>query len=111
MFIGRSNDYNPEPHDVEIPAGETRVTFTVSVNNDDIFEGNENFTLSINVSLPTGIMVGEPGQATVIIVDDDRECLVFTVYNNSVVDFNMYKSWNYTIIISNSTIGEYSINW
>ena len=47
--------------------------FNVSINDDDMFEGNENFTLAIDVSLPTGIMVGDPRQATVIIVDDDSE--------------------------------------
>ena len=79
VFIGRTNDYNPEPRDVEIPAGKTRVTFNVSVNNDDTFEGNENFTLTVNVSLPTGIMVGEPELTTVIIVDDDCECLLLSL--------------------------------
>ena len=47
--------------------------FNVSINDDDMFEGYENFTLAIDVSLPTGIMVGDPSQATVIIVDDDSE--------------------------------------
>ena len=37
-----------------------------------ILEGNENFMLTINPSLlPTGVTVGNPGQATVTIVDDD----------------------------------------
>lgn len=85
MFLGRTNDYNPEPRDVEITVGETRVTFSVSVNDDDMFEGNENFTLAINVSLPAGIMVGDTGVTTVIIVDDDRECLVFTVCYNIII--------------------------
>ena len=47
------------------------VSFSISINNDNIFEENENFTLTINSSLPTGVMVGNPGQATVTIVNND----------------------------------------
>ena len=37
-----------------------------------ILEGNENFMLTINSSsLPSDISVGDPGEATVIIVDND----------------------------------------
>ena len=41
-----------------------------------ILEGNENFMLTIDSnSLPAGgtIIVGDPGQATVTIVDNDRK--------------------------------------
>ena len=47
------------------------VPFDILINDDNIFEENENFTLTINSSLPTGVMVGNPGQATVTIVDND----------------------------------------
>ena len=49
----------------------TSVPFNVSINDDNIFEENENFTLTINSLLPTGVMVGNSGQATVTIVDND----------------------------------------
>ena len=51
----------------------TSVPFDIPINNDDILEGSENFTLTINPSSlpPTGVTVGNPGQATVTIVDDD----------------------------------------
>ena len=51
----------------------TRVPFDIPINNDDIYEINENLTLTIDPSLPTGVSVGTPGQATVTIVDDDRK--------------------------------------
>ena len=39
---------------------------------DDILEGNSNFTLNIDSSsLPRGVTVGDPGQATVVIKDRD----------------------------------------
>ena len=49
----------------------TSVPFNISINDDNIFEENENFTLTISSSLPTGVMVGNPGQARVTIVDND----------------------------------------
>ena len=64
-------DYISGPYSVTIPAGVMSVPFSTSINDDNILEENENFTLTINSSLPTGVMVGNPGQATVTIVDSD----------------------------------------
>ena len=36
-----------------------------------IIEDNDIYTLTINSLLPTGVMRGNPDQATVIIVDND----------------------------------------
>ena len=66
-------DYGSGPYTVMFPAGETRVPFNISINNDRIYEGNEDFMLTINPTLPVGIMVGTPDQATVTIVDNDRK--------------------------------------
>ena len=50
----------------------TRVPFNVSITTDSILEGNETFYLLINAStLPREVSVEDPGQTTVIIVDDD----------------------------------------
>ena len=38
-----------------------------------ILEGDENFMLTINQTLPDGITRGTPSEATVTIVDDDRK--------------------------------------
>ena len=38
-----------------------------------ILEGDEDFMLTIDSSLPTGVSVGTPDQATVTIVDDDSK--------------------------------------
>ena len=57
-------------HSVTFPAGVMSVPFNVSINDDNIFEDNENFILTINSSLPTGVMVN---QATVTVMDNDRK--------------------------------------
>ena len=64
-------DYTSGPYSVTFPAGVMSVPFNIPVNDDNIFEENENFTLTISSSLPTGVMVGNPGQARVTIVDND----------------------------------------
>ena len=64
-------DYTSGPYSVTFPAGVMSVSFNIPINDDNIFEENENFTLTINSSLPTGVMVGNPGQATMTIVDND----------------------------------------
>ena len=64
-------DYTSGPYSVTFPAGVMSVPFIIPINIDNIFEKNENFTLTINSSLPTGVMIGNPGQATVTIVDND----------------------------------------
>ena len=67
-------DYDSGPYTVTFPAGVTRMPFDVPITDDMILEGNENFMLTINAtSLPSGVMRGTPGEATVTIVDDDRK--------------------------------------
>jgi len=65
-------DYNSGPYSVTFPAGVTSVTFDVPITDDNILEGSENFTLTIDQSsLPASVFHGDPGEATVNIVDDD----------------------------------------
>ena len=74
-------DYTSGPYTVTFPAGQTTATFDVPINDDDILEGNENFILTIDPSsLPSDVSVGDPDQATVTIVDNDRKYLV----NNAI---------------------------
>ena len=68
---GGGVDYNSGPYTVILPAGLTSALFDIAVYNDTILEDDENFTLTINSSsAPDGI---SGGQATVIIMDDDRK--------------------------------------
>ena len=50
------------------------VPFDIPIADDDILEGNENFDIIIVPgSLPDDVSVGNPGRATVNIIDDDRK--------------------------------------
>ena len=63
-------DYTSGPYTVTFLAGNTTATFDVPINDDSILEGDEDFILTIDeTSLPTGVTHGNPGEATVIIVN------------------------------------------
>ena len=67
-------DFTSGPYTITFPAGQTTATFDVPINDDNIYEINEDFMLTIDeTSLPTGVTRGSPGEATVTIVDNDRE--------------------------------------
>ena len=51
----------------------TSVTFSILINNDTKSEGNETITLSINSQLPYGIIIGDPDEALLTVVDDDSK--------------------------------------
>ena len=67
-------DYVAGPYTVTLLARETRITFSILISNDTIFEGNETFIITIDQSsLPDDCTVGAVGSATVMIIDDDRK--------------------------------------
>ena len=66
-------DYNPGLYTVMFNAGETNKSFHLPIINDDVFEDNEHFFLTINSASPSVVSIGDPNQAMVIIIDDDRE--------------------------------------
>ena len=67
-------DYNSGTFIVKFNATTTRAPFSVAIKEDELCEGNENFTLFINPSsLPNKVTVTSPGQATVTIVDNESK--------------------------------------
>ena len=65
-------DFFPGPYIIEFDAGVAIARFNVSISDDNTLEKNETFNLGINTfSLPKGVVVGYPGQSTVIILAND----------------------------------------
>ena len=65
-------DYTPGPYTVTFTAGIIQASFNVTLIDDNMFENNENFVLAVHPSsLPSNVTVGDPGQVTVIILDND----------------------------------------
>ena len=74
-------DYDSGPYIVTFPAGEESVSFRISINDDNIFEHNENFVLTINESsLPTGVYIDNLNETIVTIVDNDGKQNGWTYY-------------------------------
>ena len=75
-FVG--NDCNCTSHTVLVfPINATFATLNIILIDDDIYEGNENFMVTIDPSskLPSGVTIGVTNEATVIIEDDDGMCI------------------------------------
>ena len=71
-YVGGGVDYNSGPYTVQFDAGVTRVSFNISVNDDDIFEDSETFNISIDSSsLHKRVTVGDNGHSVVTILDND----------------------------------------
>ena len=65
-------DYGSGPYTITFTAGTVYATLDVLLIDDDTFGNNKNFVLTINSSsLPNNVTVGDPGQVTVNMEDDD----------------------------------------
>ena len=78
LILGNNVDYDSGPHTMIIPAGNIIAVFDVSITDDNMFEMNETFKLSIETtSLPRKVFVSAadrfPSRTTVYIVDDDLQ--------------------------------------
>ena len=80
---------------VTFAPGTMIATFTVDITDDSMVEPNENFIINIDQSsLPDGVVVVDPSQVTVTIVDNDGECacitpLVYAVHAIQVIIPNL----------------------
>ena len=65
-------DYQRRPLSLKFSPSVNSVPFIVKLIDDDIFEGNENFTLTIDSSkLPGNVMVAQPSEVVIVITDDN----------------------------------------
>ena len=67
-------DYDSGPYNILFPAGETSVIFNVMIKDDDLFENDETFNLTINPS--SGVSIINPAQVTVTITDDEGNYVI-----------------------------------
>jgi len=77
---GGGVDYDSGPYTVTFPAGETSATFKIPINDDNVLENTEYFSLSIIFqSLPTSVNA-IPSQATVIIAGNVGKHLKYSKF-------------------------------
>ena len=75
------DDYIGREFPVSFPARATKANFSIPIVNDDIFELDENFFLTLEIPQPAaniGVIRGEPFQATITIINDESECSITT---------------------------------
>ena len=65
-------DYNSGPYNITIPAGMTNASFNISISVDNVLEGNEVFSLTIDQISPVNVIVSD-NSTLVMIIDDDRK--------------------------------------
>lgn len=74
VFCVGDADYISGPYDATFPAGVTHVSFDVSIKDDNIIETNETFSLIIiSTTLPDRVIMGNPIESIVTIVDNDSK--------------------------------------
>ena len=73
-FVAGGLDYDYGQYSITIPADVASLQFIISINNDDLMEGNKYFSLFINTeALPLGVYRGHPYASLVTIIDDDSK--------------------------------------
>ena len=71
-LLAEIEDYVSGPYPVIFLAGMIHAAFSIQINDDNMFETNENFTLTIDPSLsPSYLSIGDPDEVIVTILDDD----------------------------------------
>ena len=76
-FTDGGVDYDSGIYTITFPAGVTIISFDVPINDDDILESNEDFSINIRSGhrLPDGVTLGSIDKATVTILDNEGKCL------------------------------------
>ena len=83
-------DYDSGPYAITFTAGVTSIPFDVPINDDNILEQNEEFTLTILQDiLPDGVTRGSADQTIVTIVDDDGKQFNYVITYSHVDIGNM----------------------
>ena len=73
ITTGGGIDYISGPYHAIFPAGSTNTSFDIIIHDDNVFEVDEIFNVSI-CSVTNGHIVGNPKKATVIILDTTSKC-------------------------------------
>ena len=69
---GACDNLQSGPFEVRFLNGTSAVNFTINISDDDFYEGDESFNLTIVDNLPDQVFLTEPSRTTVIIRDDEE---------------------------------------
>jgi len=103
-IFSADTDYHSVPHNITFPAGVTNRLINATLQNDNIFEFPENFSILISINpTPLDISVNR-NTALVNISDDDRKC------TNIIIVCDFGKLCQYLAITINFTQSTYVID-
>ena len=73
-MLGQDVDYSSGQYNVTIPIGSAIATFNISIIDDSLFEGDEEFYLIMDQSSSlSGITIGSPNRVVVKIFDNESK--------------------------------------
>ena len=84
---GRCDKFQFRPFEVPFPTDKTTVMFPINIADDDVYEGDESFILTIEDSLPSLVSLGTRYRATVVIKDDEESKLIILLLLHTCVLF------------------------
>ena len=102
------DDYRGREFPVFFPVGVTKANFSIPIVNDDIFEFDENFFITLEIPQPAaniGVITDEPFQVTVTITDDEGECILRRTHSTTpLISLNITHSCYYYYILVSAFI-------
>ena len=66
------SDYTAETVTVNFPSGETQAVIPLTISNDDVYEGDEQFTVRLRDTNMAGVTI-TLDEASICIIDDDSK--------------------------------------
>ncbi len=103
-------DYVAKVDSVTVPANTASATFSVNVNGDVKFEGNETFTVTLTGA--TGATVGVPASGTGTIQNDDSQPVASIVAPAPTAEGNSgTTAFVFPVTLSNPSGSAVSVNW
>ena len=78
----KTGDYKLETRSVTFKKGTNIALLNISIIDDKFLEDNEMFNLTIDSSSPSNVIVGNTGNTTVTIINDDGK---YVYWNNKVI--------------------------
>jgi len=86
VSASENSDFVPGPYPLTIPAGETEITQSIGILDDDYHESNEQFNALLwGFSLPSDVVLGT-SETVITILDDDRPRVSFAAGSSSVAE-------------------------
>ncbi|MCY4174075.1 MAG: fibronectin type III domain-containing protein, partial [Cyanobacteria bacterium MAG CAR3_bin_5] len=104
-----NSDFIPGPFPLTIPAGETEITQSITILDDNYQESDETFNVFLYLANPPGDLVLDTSSATVTILDDDAPRVSFAAASSTVAESG--GTQNVAVAISPAPTAEITVSY